>query len=99
MRRLSELETNILRWGETQTINEALQRRKFNKLQLRNSLLCLMIMHKRHFFDEMNKTTLDDAAIISQLDMDAHHISMTVKQMREDLKMPEMALAASRCIS
>lgn len=37
-------------------------------------------------------TTLDDVAIISQLDIDAHHISTTVKQMRENLKMPEMAL-------
>lgn len=81
------LEHMILEWAETNIISEALQRRDFIEMELKESILRSIIKQKIAFFKPHSPTAHDDSAVKSQLEMDSLCLSMVVKAKSQEYEL------------
>lgn len=88
LKKMTTQENQILESTETDLIPEAMKRRDFLAMMLRDSVRRLLISKKKDNFYPHLPTSQHDSAVIIILEKDDLNLSMNVRVRWEDLKLP-----------
>lgn len=88
LKAIAELEDKVLHLAETDLIFEALQRREFIEMEIRESVMWVIIKKKWENVDEHNPQAIDDATVILQFKMDSLSISIIMKMKIQEYELP-----------